>query len=97
MARKSLKAEFFASMDGTVIIKAKPLKSAERKAIYIRDRGKCQLCHVDVKFGGINSSPFELIASGQIDHIFPRSRGGQNNKENLRLLCLTCNSQKGAK
>lgn len=30
-------------------------------------------------------------------NVIPRSRGGQNNPENLRLLCESCNSSKGAK
>jgi len=30
-----------------------------------------------------------------IDHITPLSRGGSDNLDNLQLLCLTCNNQKG--
>lgn len=37
-------------------------------------------------------SPEEL----QIDHIFPVSRGGTDDEENLQTLCGTCNRRKGA-
>jgi 5-methylcytosine-specific restriction endonuclease McrA len=31
-----------------------------------------------------------------IDHIVPRARGGQNEENNLRLLCERCNESRGA-
>ena len=31
----------------------------------------------------------------EIDHIYPRSRGGGNNAENLQCLCRACNRSKG--
>ncbi|MGM3309080.1 HNH endonuclease [Anabaena sp. WFMT] len=30
-----------------------------------------------------------------IEHLHPRSRGGSNSSENLRLACLTCNHSRG--
>jgi len=32
-----------------------------------------------------------------IDHIKPRSKGGTSDRENLRVLCTTCNTKKGVK
>lgn len=39
------------------------------------------------------SSPEELT----IDHIFPRSKGGDNSVDNIYLVCKNCNSSKGNK
>jgi 5-methylcytosine-specific restriction endonuclease McrA len=30
-----------------------------------------------------------------LDHLIPKSRGGSNNFENLRLSCLSCNRDRG--
>ncbi|RKU21073.1 hypothetical protein C6499_22855 [Candidatus Poribacteria bacterium] len=30
-----------------------------------------------------------------IDHIYPRSKGGADDPENLQFLCAACNSTKG--
>lgn len=30
-----------------------------------------------------------------IDHLIPKSRGGSNNLENLRLTCFKCNNSRG--
>lgn len=32
-----------------------------------------------------------------IDHIVAKSRGGTNDRANLRILCTTCNTRKGVK
>lgn len=32
-----------------------------------------------------------------IDHLVPRSKGGQDHPSNLVLACLTCNNRKGSK
>lgn len=97
MAQPKLGAQFFADATGNVTRKAPPVKRSEAFLIYQRDGGRCRICNEPVRFGGNSVSPFEAIRSGCIDHVFPRSRGGQNSGDNLQLACMSCNSQKGAK
>ena len=54
-----------------------------RTMIYKRDGNKCQYC----------GSTKELT----IDHIIPRSRGGEDSWENLVVACMPCNSRKSDK
>jgi hypothetical protein len=58
--------------------------------IYIRDKGICQHCF----------QPVQLDANGplgpSLDHVIPKSKGGQARPDNLRLVHLTCNAQRGA-
>ncbi len=53
-----------------------------RKNILRRDSFRCQYC-------GSQSHPLTL------DHIIPRSRGGQDSWENLVAACIPCNNRKG--
>lgn len=97
MSAPRLQAEFFVGSDGRAFPRSPPLKRSEAFAFFEASRKVCARCGDRVKFGGVNVSPFQLIAGGQIDHIFPRSRGGQNNPENLQVLCVSCNASKGAR
>ena len=54
-----------------------------RKNILLRDRYTCQYCHV--KF-----PPIKLT----LDHVYPKSRGGQATWENLVASCHPCNHRK---
>jgi 5-methylcytosine-specific restriction endonuclease McrA len=53
-----------------------------RKNIYLRDNYTCQYCG---KKGG----------SLTIDHIIPKSRGGEDSWENMVVCCARCNHKKG--
>ena len=55
----------------------------KRLRIYMRDRFRCQYCG-DKK--GVN----ELT----LDHILPRSRGGDNSPVNVVTACVECNNRK---
>lgn len=97
MAAPRLRAEFFVDRDGVATRKAKPLPRAAAFRFYMASDKRCALCGAEVRFGGRDVSPFQRIRSGHIDHIMPRARGGQNDTTNLRLLCMSCNCQKGAR
>ncbi|NTW10710.1 MAG: HNH endonuclease [Chlorobiaceae bacterium] len=53
-----------------------------RKNILLRDNYQCQYC-------GTSETPLT------VDHILPRSRGGESTWENLITACSRCNSAKG--
>lgn len=59
------------------------VSASTRLAVYKRDGYACKHCgtHEDLS----------------IDHIFPVSKGGTNDLENLQTLCRPCNSRKGAR
>jgi 5-methylcytosine-specific restriction endonuclease McrA len=50
----------------------------------MRDKFRCQYC-------GVRKSPGELT----LDHILPRSRGGDNSPMNIVAACVSCNNRKG--
>jgi 5-methylcytosine-specific restriction endonuclease McrA len=55
----------------------------KRLRIYMRDKFRCQYC------GERKTAP-DLT----LDHIFPRSRGGDNTPVNIVTACLRCNNRK---
>lgn len=59
-------------------------RSLSRKGILLRDAGTCQYCRSKLP-------PKELT----LDHVNPRSRGGESTWENLVACCFSCNNKKG--
>ena len=59
------------------------LQILSRKNIYLRDGHRCMYCGV--------FRPSEQLT---LDHIFPRSRGGKNEWDNLVTACHRCNHRK---
>ena len=55
-----------------------------RRNIFARDNNQCQYC-------GKRFPTSEL----SLDHIIPRSQGGQNTWENIVCACVSCNVRKG--
>lgn len=58
--------------------------SMKRLRIYMRDKFRCQYC-------GDKRPAGELT----LDHILPRSRGGDNSPVNVVTACVACNNRKG--
>ena len=60
-------------------------RALSRKNILLRDRNCCQYCGV-------------ILISSELtlDHVIPRSRGGQSTWENLVACCHGCNRRKGS-
>jgi len=63
--------------------KARRISSSKRLKVFERDEWRCRFC-------GAQSN---LV----VDHIFPVSKGGGNQFENLQTLCKNCNELKGNK
>jgi 5-methylcytosine-specific restriction endonuclease McrA len=61
----------------------KPISDDLRAAIYERDGFRCIECLTDEDL--------------TLDHIHPWSKGGADTYDNLRTLCRSCNSRKGAR
>ncbi len=57
-----------------------------RRNLFARDRNQCQYC-------GRHFPTSEL----SIDHVNPRSLGGQDSWENLVCACIRCNARKGGR
>jgi hypothetical protein len=55
-----------------------------RKYIFARDEGCCQYCGAGL-----------TMATGTLDHVVPKSRGGRWSWDNLVLACAKCNQHKG--
>jgi 5-methylcytosine-specific restriction endonuclease McrA len=60
-----------------------------RRAIFYRDKGRCQNCFSDLT-GIVKLSP-----RLHLDHIRPLSQLGSNDPTNFQLLCESCNLKKG--
>lgn len=54
--------------------------------LYIRDQGCCQYCGKHFKRQKLT-----------MDHVYPKSKGGMLNWQNVVLSCKGCNSRKGSK
>lgn len=55
-----------------------------RHNVFERDRNTCQYCGEIFERKDLN-----------LDHVFPRDRGGQTTWENIVCSCIPCNSRKG--
>ena len=65
------------------------MTSSLRQKIKERDHYTCKNCGISIE-----QEPNLLL---EIDHIFPLSKGGKTEEENLQTLCWKCNRKKGNK
>lgn len=86
-------------------------KAAKNKTMLdqiLKDQGgKCATCSNAIKFWTeldsftikdfLNGKRISLSDYASVDHIVPLSWGGGHEKENIQILCHTCNSRKGNK
>jgi 5-methylcytosine-specific restriction endonuclease McrA len=64
-------------------IRNRMLNRPTRSQIYKRDKNSCQYCGATTRL--------------TIDHVLPRSKGGQDTWENLVVACSSCNVKKSDK
>lgn len=76
-------AKFLTSLPPTPLPTSKPKR--KRLRLWTEQKGLCAYC----------DTPLETPNHGTLDHIFPKSKGGHNGKENLKLVCPQCNALKG--
>ena len=57
---------------------------SDKELLYANQQGRCAGCRYEL--------PLHVLT---VDHITPRSRGGQDSVANLQLMCHTCNAIKG--
>lgn len=68
------------------IPKSWPVPRFRKRVLFNRDRWKCQYCGVDLDLRSIT-----------IDHVVPKSRGGQTSWRNCVASCKRCNTVKGSR
>lgn len=84
--RRRRKLKNYAEQKGVSLDSLEPNRSKishrKKRQVFSRDAHRCVRCGSDQHL--------------TIDHKIPRSAGGGNELENLQLLCLICNQQKGS-
>jgi len=70
-----------------VLNRPKHIPTWLKKAIFYRDKGRCQLCYRDIT-GLLLPNVYEL------DHMIPLANSGSNDPTNFQLICPDCNRSK---
>lgn len=68
------------------------ISKAKRATIYARDAFTCWLCGDQTSLVWSQSDPLAPV----LDHVLPRSRGGDDSIENLATAHASCNAERGA-
>lgn len=66
-------------------IKRKHYSTEQRKMIYKKYDGRCQLCGREIEF-----------QFATLDHVIPLAQGGIDSLDNVQLACKCCNRQKAS-
>lgn len=80
----------FLKKDG-VLKRCKYLPRWLQKGVFLRDKGRCQICGTDL------TKVLHLDNQENYDHIIPLESGGNNDPTNYQLTCESCNKSKGAR
>lgn len=62
--------------------KRQPVAQSTKRAVEIKQRGKCALCNR------------LLVGSKHFDHIKPVHKGGKSTTDNLRAICASCHDRR---
>ena len=74
-------------LTGVIAAKLQSINRKQRpskKMLWLRDDKKCQYCNINIS-----------LASATIEHVLPKSRGGDSSWTNLVIACAHCNCKKG--
>lgn len=63
---------------------------SKRKTIRMRDGDVCWICGCPIDF----SLPRRHAEAATLDHVIPRSKGGENHNDNLKLAHRVCNQKR---
>lgn len=77
---------------------ARPISDKlRRQVLAAHGKEKCPVCNVKMLFREDSGYRQDNHAAAQVDHIYPRSKCGRNNRRNLRVICRECNRRKSAR
>lgn len=81
----SQRENILAELNNDITYSSAALTKNVRKTIYDNDGGYCYLCGDKINIDDMT-----------IDHVVPKSGGGDTNTANARCCCFTCNQMKGS-
>lgn len=84
---KGINSSLIIPINMTFVVNASPdfkhTAKISRYMLYKRDNGRCSYCGKEI-----------TQKESTIDHVIPRSKGGENSWENICLACKSCNCKK---